>query len=316
MSDILALQKDSTFSVFNDNDHEYICKISRALSIPERVKILQSILKQSKSLSEIAEELQMPISSVARHVDILADAQIIFVNYLPGPKGHTKFCAQAIVQYTISLDSPSDQETAAPYTVELPLGLFSHCHIKAPCGMNAKDHTLNDFDNPNIFFYPERVQAESLWFDQGFISYNFPTPNNRKRIFQSISFSFEICSETAYYNNNWPSDITISINNLDIITFTSEGDFGGRRGKYTPDFWPITSTQFGKLKTVTVNEKGVYLDNVLQHKNFTFNDLKIFNGNAIQLTIGIKDDAIHKGGINLFGKNFGDFPQSIVMTMR
>ena len=32
-------------------------------------------------------------------------------------------------------------------------------------------------------------------------------------------------------------------------------------------------------------------------------------------TIKIKDDAIHKGGINIFGKNFGDFDQSIVLTV-
>lgn len=315
MSDILTLQKDSTFSIHNNDDHEHICKLSRALSIPERVKILQSILNKSKSLSEIASELNMPLSSVARHVDVLADAQIIFVNYLPGPKGHTKFCAQAILKYSISLEAPAIDNTPSAYTVELPLGLFSHCHIKAPCGMNGKEHTLNTFDDPSIFFLPDRIHAEALWFDQGFISYNFPTPKQPNN-FHSISFSFEICSETSYYNNDWPSDITISINNIDVLTFTSEGDFGGRRGKYTPDYWPITSTQFGKLKTITVTEKGVYLDNVLNHKNITFEDLHIFEGTAIRLTIGIKDDAIHKGGINLFGKNFGDFPQSIVMTIR
>jgi predicted transcriptional regulator len=37
--------------------------------------------------------------------------------------------------------------------------------------------------------------------------------------------------------------------------------------------------------------------------------------NRIKLTIGIKEDAVHKGGINIFGKNFGDYPQSIVMTI-
>ena len=31
--------------------------------------------------------------------------------------------------------------------------------------------------------------------------------------------------------------------------------------------------------------------------------------------IGIKPDAIHKGGINLFGKNFGDYKQSIILKI-
>ena len=41
------------------------------------------------------------------------------------------------------------------------------------------------------------------------------------------------------------------------------------------------------------------------NKEVNFDALSIFEGSAIQLTIGIKDDARHKGGINLFGKNFG-----------
>ena len=31
--------------------------------------------------------------------------------------------------------------------------------------------------------------------------------------------------------------------------------------------------------------------------------------------IGVKEDAVHKGGMNLFGNGFGDYPQDIVMKM-
>ena len=134
--------------------------------------------------------------------------------------------------------------------------------------------------------------------------------------FSEISFSFEICSEANYYNNNWPSDITLSINKTELCTFTSPGDFGGRQGKYTPEYWPITSTQFGMLKTLTINETGVYLDNQLVNQHITFQDLRLFEGSSIQLTIGIKDDAKYVGGINLFGKDFGDYPQAIVMQIK
>ena len=101
-----------------------------------------------------------------------------------------------------------------------------------------------------------------------------------------------------------------------MVTFTSPGDFGGRRGNYTPQYWPITSTQFGLLKKITINEDGVFLDNKSVNKKITFKDLLLFDGSAIKLTIGIKDNAKHKGGINLFGKNFGDFNQAIVMKIK
>jgi len=207
-------------------------------------------------------------------------------------------------------------ESAPDFTIDLPIGVFSHCHIEAPCGMLSAEKQFAAFDEPSNFFLPQRVEAECIWFDRGFISYNFPTPPPAQTSTTSeINFSFEICSETNCYNNNWPSDITIYVNKIELLTFTSPGDFGGRRGKYTPEFWPITSTQFGLLKNITINGDGVFLDGQLVNKNITFNDLNLFNGSAIQLTIGIKDDARHKGGINLFGKNFGDFPQGIKMTL-
>ena len=35
----------------------------------------------------------------------------------------------------------------------------------------------------------------------------------------------------------------------------------------------------------------------------------------ISVRIGVKEDAVHKGGMNLFGNGFGDYPQDIVMKM-
>ncbi len=317
MSDILTPQKHFILSIDNDAEHKLIAEISRALSVPERITILKSILRSNKNLSMLSEELDMPISSVARHVDILTDAGLIYTSYQPGPKGHTKYCSQAVLSFTVSLESCADEKDAKPeYAVEMPLGMFSHCHIKAPCGMTGAEGEIAGFDNPNVFFSPVRLQAECIWFDGGFISYNFPTDFPRTQKFSEITFSFEICSETIYYNNNWPSDITVRINDVETVTFTSPGDFGGRRGKYTPLYWPVTSTQFGLLKKISVNEEGVFVDNSFVSDKVRFADLKIYNGSAIKLDIGIKEDAKHKGGINLFGKNFGDYPQSIMMTLK
>jgi predicted transcriptional regulator len=316
MSDI-AIEKNIMLDICRTKDHNMICKIARALSVPDRVRILQCLLARNKNLSEIAEELGMPISSVARHVDVLTEAQLLFINYQPGIKGHTKYCAQNVLSFSVHLGTPAgDENTAKEFSVEMPVGIFSHCHIKAPCGMAGKDNNLVAFDDPAIFFSPERINAECIWFDLGFISYNFPTTPLMHHACSEISFSFEVCSETIYYNNNWPSDITVQINNVEVGTFTSPGDFGGRRGHFTPEYWPITSTQFGALRKVTVNRKGVFIDNVLIDSNITFDDLHLYDGNSVKFTIGIKDDAQHKGGINLFGKNFGDYPQSIIMTVK
>lgn len=309
--------KQISLSIEKEQDHEQIAKISHALSNIERVKILNCILSSSKSLSSIATELQMPISSVSRHVDVLEEAGLIYIRYQPGLKGHTKFCSESVISYSVDFRTKKREERKEQeYSVELPIGMFSHCHINVPCGMTGKTHNIETFDDPNVFFSPSRIEAECLWFEWGFVTYNFPAKPLLHHRCHEISFSFEVCSEANYYNENWPSDITISINKTEVLTFTSPGDFGGRRGKYTPEHWPLMSTQYGLLKKVTVNENGVFLDGVHLHKNVRFDDLDLYNGNAVSLRIEIKKNAEHRGGINLFGKNFGDHPQAIIMTVK
>ena len=119
-----------------------------------------------------------------------------------------------------------------------------------------------------------------------------------------------------YYRNVWPSDITFLINDVEVLTYTCPGDFGGRRGVYTPEFWPVSSSQFGLLKKITVNKSGAYIDDQLVTKDVTISRLGIVAGNAVKFTVLLKDDAKHQGGINIYGKHFGDFPQAIIMMIR
>ena len=46
-----------------------------------------------------------------------------------------------------------------------------------------------------------------------------------------LDLSAEICSEVAGFDNRWASDITVWINDVEIGTWTSPGDFGGERGR-------------------------------------------------------------------------------------
>ena len=317
MENKLNTEVDVLLSICKDEDHEKISKIGYALSSLSRIKILQNILMHPKTLTDIAIELSLPISSVSKHVDILADANLLNIYYNSNLKGHKKYSTQVAKSYTVSLESKVLEVTEKPeYSVEMPIGLFSDCDIQAPCGLAGKKEPIGAFDSPNIFFTPQRIGAELLWFNCGFITYNFPTDPLRHHECSEISFSFEVCSETQYYNNNWPSDITVKINDIEIATFTSPADFGGRRGKYSPHYWSESSTQFGLLKKITVTSQGVFVDNKLERKDITFETLNLYSKNKVNFTIGVKEDAVHKGGINLFGKNFGDHNQSIIMTVK
>jgi len=45
------------------------------------------------------------------------------------------------------------------------------------------------------------------------------------------------------------------------------------------------------------------------------NEIEIYKQKFINLKVGVKSDAVNVGGINLFGKGFGDHNQDILMRI-
>lgn len=311
----ISSDKNIVYSLRDISNHNDICKLGKALSSDDRVRILRALLSQPKYMIELSNELVIPLSTVSRHIDVLAEAKLIYISYEPGPKGHSKLCSKALISAKLLFeDLEISNNKSSIYTTEMPIGMFSDCNITAPCGMNGKTSTIASFDDPAVFYSPERAKAELIWFNTGFLSYMLPLKNKNTPP-EELTLSFEICSETIYHRNKWPSDITVILNDREIVTFTSQGDFGGRRGKYTPEYWPIISTQYGILMNFMVNSNGVYVNKVLKNDKIKIDDLNINEKPYIKLTLAIKDDAIHKGGLNLFGKNFGDHNQAIILTI-
>ena len=125
----------------------------------------------------------------------------------------------------------------------------------------------------------------------------------------------EICSEAPNYNEDWPSDITLWINDREVGTWTSPGDMGGKQGQLTPSWWLDRYTQHGFLKTWTVTNEGSFIDGV-QISDVTLSKLGIEPSEpVIAVKIGNKPNCQHPRGFNLFGRKFGNYPQDIVLTM-
>jgi predicted transcriptional regulator len=124
----------------------------------------------------------------------------------------------------------------------------------------------------------------------------------------------ELSSEVPGTSADWPSDITGSVNGKDVGTWTSPGDFGDKRGVYTPHWWKLKGSQYGKLKSWRVNRDGTYVDGV-KISPVSLKDLDVETHHSIRLRIGVKADARHPGGINIFGRGFGNYDQDIVLRL-
>ena len=47
----------------------------------------------------------------------------------------------------------------------------------------------------------------------------------------------------------------------------------------------------------------------------TISELSMEGRPNVRIRIGVKDDAANKGGVNLFGRGFGDYEQDLVMEI-
>jgi predicted transcriptional regulator len=199
--------------------------------------------------------------------------------------------------------------------VSMPLGLYTSCEVSAPCGICSNDGIIGLLDVPDTFLDPGRMSAGLIWFTRGYVEYQFP--NNTKLLgskVTSMEFAMELSSEVPGTAANWPSDITLSVNHIDIGTWTSPGDFGDKRGVYTPGWWKLKGSQYGMLKSWRVTADGTYVDG-MKISPVSLKDLDLDTHRSIRLRIAVRDDAKHPGGVNIFGRGFGNYDQDIVLRL-
>ncbi|MDX1524107.1 MAG: transcriptional regulator, partial [Anaerolineae bacterium] len=186
--------------------------------------------------------------------------------------------------------------------------------VTPTCGLNSERGIIGLFDDPASFYEPDHIQAQLLWFHYGYVEYRFPNRLPPRAVPGTLRLSLEICSEAPMHHDDWPSDITVWINGIEIGTWTSPADFGGKRGVLTPEWWATRNTQYGLLKMWQVKTEGSYIDGV-KISAIRLEDLKITDHDFISVRIGVKPEAANLGGINIFGRHFGNYPQDIVLRL-
>jgi predicted transcriptional regulator len=290
--------------------------VLKGLASPIRVNILKTLrAKGSLNVNEISRELALPQSTVATNVQVLEDAGLITTETVKATKGHQKICSARYDEIIVRFETAPPTRDKNLVEVSMPLGLFTNCEVSAPCGLCSTEGIVGLLDVPDSFLDPSRVQTALLWFGRGHVEYKFP--NNAKLLnsaVESLEFSMELSSEVPGTNLNWPSDITLWVNDIPIGTWTSLGDYGDKRGVYTPDWWKLKGSQYGKLKTWRISKAGTFIDGI-RISDVTIDAIDLPKHHSIRMKIGIDAKAEHPGGVNIFGKGFGNYDQDIVMRL-
>ncbi|MRI03599.1 ArsR family transcriptional regulator [Limosilactobacillus reuteri] len=282
--------------------------VYKALASPVRLRLIKLLSKKQLSIMELASKVGLSSTIVSKHLDKLADVHIIEFHRV----GHHKVAKLRVDQINIHFPK-TIYEKYKIHKTEVPVGQFTNFSVKPSCGLAGSTGYIGKVDNPSYFADPHRMEAGMIWWNDGHIEYQLPNHLQKTDELKMIDIVAELGSEFPFSNNNWPSDITISLNGTELGFWTSPGDFSDVRGKYTPSWVPNNVNQYGLQKTFRITDHGTYLDGQ-PWSDISLGDLK-YDPDRFILRFEVKKTATHKGGCTIYGHNFGNFRESVQMKL-
>lgn len=286
----------------------------RAMGQESRVEILRLLAKGDRNINELGAELGLSQPTVTRHVQQLEAAGLVVSEYTPGAQGMQKRCRLRHTRIVVRLDADAPAAEDKVDEIRMPIGLYTLVNPTAPCGLANRTRFIGFLDKPQAFYDPERASAEILWMAAGFVEYTFPNDLPTSMEVERLDLVMEVCSEAPDYNEDWPSDLTLWVNGVEVGTWTCPGDFGGKRGQLNPAWWVEHMTQHGLLKIWSVDRTGSYVDGI-RVSDVSLARLMLLPQQPVAVRFGVKPDAAHPGGFNLFGRGFGNYAQDLVLRL-
>lgn len=300
-----------TLELYLDDDS---LPVYKALASETRIEILNNLANTPLTVSELAKSMKLSKAIISRHMKLLEDANLIHQSETHTSSDNRKKIFSLSVDL-VEINFP--KKIYLPFkkkTSEIKLGYFSDFFVSPTCGLASKDSIIGDLDDPRAFVSNDRVLADLLWFSNGHVEYKIPNLLNPTEKPELLELSLELSSEFPVSNNNWPSDISFTINDVEVGVWTSPGNYSDVRGKLTPLWWNSHYSQYGLLKHLRINNEDTGIDG---HKLSSINlkDLHLNDSPFINLRIGICETAQNKGGLTIFGENFGNHPQNILLSL-
>jgi predicted transcriptional regulator len=287
--------------------------IFRALANDTRVAILRYLGDRVVAVNQIANDLGLPSSTATMHITVLERAGLLHTELRPASRGLQKVCARTYDELVFDLPR-GVHNTHDAVDIQMPIGGFSDFSVEPTCGLVSTTGLIGFMDDPSAFYEPDRLTAQLLWFRVGYVEYRFPNRVPPGARVESVQLTAEICSEAPLHDLDWPSDITVWINGIALGEWTCPSDFGGQRGRLTPSWWEEKDSQYGVLKRWLVTHTGTTIDGI-NLSTVDLSSLGLAHGEPIVVRIGVRADAKNVGGLNLFGRGFGNYPQDLGLRL-
>ena len=286
-------------------------EVFKALGSELRINIIKLLQENHEmNMNELATSLGITNGALTSHIKKLEESGIIQVMTERGGHGNQKICKVAVDKIVVDVESEETEEDQNIYNTEVKVGHYSDYNVYPTCGLATSKAIVGEVDDPRYFSHPDRINAGILWFTKGYIEYMIPNLLPSATKIDQITVSLEISSEAPGINNDWPSDISIFLNDVKIGTWTSPGVYGDVQGIFTPDWWFPNWNQYGLLKMIVINKKGTFVDG-LKISDVTINQFNLDYKSTVRFKFEIEEDAKNIGGITIFGSEFGNYNQDI-----
>ena len=282
-----------------------------ALASDVRLEIIQLLSKEELNIKELSEKVGISSPIMLKHIQALEDAGIVTSRMVRKNGSLCRVCTLVFAEYRFMIETRR-KNLPLVQMFSIPIGQYCDISAKPTCGLATAENVITVMDDPRVFWEPERVNAQLLWFTEGYVDYRIPNYLTEEQRLVELELSLEIASEAPDFADDWPSDITFYINGKKLFSWTSPGDYGIKRGILTPEWWP--SNQYGLLKVIHVTPNGTYMDDI-KMSEITLDDIYEQTNPFWDIRFEVPGDAEHVGGLTLFGKQFGNHAQDIVMRV-
>ncbi len=281
-----------------------------ALSSDVRMQIIQLLAEKDLNIKELADTIGISSPMVTKHISKLEQVGIVTTRLVKRNGAIHRVCTLVFAEYRFGLHI--SRRGLFPEVRVFPISVGHYFDIEGTptCGLATEEDVIGFRDDPKAFFLPERVDAQILWFTQGYVEYRIPNQLSAEYTPTEIEISFEIASEAPDFADDWPSDITVYFNGVALCTWTSPGDFGQKRGLFTPEWWH--SNQYGLLKVLHISSAGVTMDDE-KVSDVTLEEVINKDATSWSLRFEVPKDAVNVGGLTLYGKKFGNHAQDILV---
>ena len=287
-------------------------ELFRTLGSEIRMQII-TLLSENKEMSigEISTALEVTQGALTSHIRKLEQQGLIGIETRHTDRGLQKICSLKEHEILLNIYPSIEESSAKAYETEVAIGHYTDYSVRKGCGLVTAAGPVGSEDDPRVFSYPERLDAQMLWLHDGFIEYRIPNLLPEHHQIVQLTLSMEMsCSEQGSEQDIY-SDIDYYLNGRKIGSWLAGTENRGTtRGIYTPAWRVSPMRQHGYLKMLVINGAGAFIDGV--KVTTTGADWPFLDENGeMRFRIETHSSPDHTGGVALYGSRFGNYNQNL-----